>query len=188
MKQVYVKTQAEWRNWLRRNHNKNSGVWLVFYKKHTGKPSLEYEAVVEEALCFGWIDSIIKKLDDQRYARKLTPRRPGSRWSELNKRRIAKLIRQGRMSASGVARVTEAQESGLWEESGRPDMSREIPNEFKKALAKNKKAKTFFDQLPPTYRNHFTDWISVAKRQETKQRRVSESIALLERGERLGLK
>jgi uncharacterized protein YdeI (YjbR/CyaY-like superfamily) len=188
MKQVYVKTRAEWRNWLRRNHDENSGIWLVFYKKHTGEPTLDYDAVVEEALCFGWIDSIIKKLDDQRYARKLTPRRPGSRWSELNKRRVAKLMREGLMVASGIARVEEAKKSGLWEESDRPEISSEIPLELLRALAKNKKARMFFDQLASTYQKHFIAWISAAKRQDTKKRRVAESIALLEQGRRLGLK
>ncbi len=188
MKQVYVKTRAEWRNWLNKNHLKNAGIWLVFYKKHTGKPTLEYDAAVEEALCFGWIDSIIKKLDDERYLRKFTPRKSDSRWSESNKKRVKKLMRQGLMTKLGVARVTEAKKSGLWEESGRPEISFEIPKELENALAKNKKAKTFFDQLAPSYRKHFIGWITTAKRQETKDRRVGESIALLEKGKKLGLK
>ena len=94
MKELYVTSREKWRGWLERNHDKSEGVWLVFYKKATGKPSLEYDAAVEEALCFGWIDSIIKSIDDERYKRKLTPRKPASRWSTLNKKRVTKLIRQ----------------------------------------------------------------------------------------------
>lgn len=144
--------------------------------------------MVEEALCFGWIDSIIKKLDNKSYARKITPRKSNSRWSELNKKRFKQLIKQGLMTESGLARVVEAKESGLWEKSDRPNIPFEVPNELKTALAKNKKAQTFFDQLAPTYRKQFIAWIYVAKRQETKDRRVMESIALLEQGKKLGLK
>ncbi|UCG55944.1 MAG: YdeI/OmpD-associated family protein [Phycisphaerales bacterium] len=188
MKQVYVKTRDEWRDWLNQHQYKSAGIWLVFYKKHTGKPSLEYDAAVEEALCFGWIDSIIKKIDDERYVRKFTPRNPNSRWSELNKKRIKKLMRQGLMTQSGIAIVTQAKESGLWEKPDRPTISLVMPKELASALAKNKKAKKSFDQLAPTYQKHFIGWISVAKRQETKNRRVRESIALLAQGKKLGLK
>ena len=160
----------------------------MFYKKHSNSPTLQYDEAVEEALCFGWIDSIIKKRDDHSYVRKITPRKPDSRWSQLNKKRVEKLIRQGLMCESGLVKVTAAKESGIWEESDRPKMSFEMPVEFKEALARHRKAKTFFDQLAPSYQNQFIGWISVAKRQETKERRVSESIALLLKGERLGMK
>jgi len=188
MKEICLTTRAEWSKWLAQNHNKESGVWLVFYKKHTGMPTLEYDAVVEEALCFGWIDSIIRKLDDDRYARKITPRKLGSRWSELNKKRVKKLLRQGLISESGMAKIKEAKKSGLWKESDRPQIPLEIPTELKRALTKNRKAKTFFAQLVPTYQKQFIGWIAVAKRQETKDRRVKEPIALLAQGKKLGLK
>ena len=160
----------------------------MFYKKHSDKPTLEYDAAVEEALCFGWIDSIIKRLDDESYVRKFTPRRPGSRWSASNRRRVESLMEQGRMRAPGMARVAEAKESGLWEGSDRPKISFEVPRELACALAKNEKAKAFFEQLAPSYRKQFTGWISVAKRPETRDRRVAESMALLEQGKKLGLK
>ena len=188
LKQVYVKTRDEWRDWLTQNHDEGAGIWLVFYKKHTGKPTLEYDAAVEEALCFGWIDSIIKKLDEERYVRKFTPRKPESRWSASNQKRIEKLITQGRMHESGMLSVQKAKESGLWEKTDRPMISFEIPEEFGSALATNEKAKVFFDQLAPTYQKQFIGWVSIAKRQETRDRRVRESIALLEQGQKLGLK
>ena len=188
MKELYVTTRDEWREWLARNHDRESGIWLIFYKKHTQMPTLEYDTALEEALCFGWIDSIIRKLDDERYARKMTSRNSNSRWSELNKSRVRKLIEQGLMMEPGLAKIEQAKKSGLWEQSDRPQISFEIPKELEKAFKKNKKAKAFFDQLAPTYQKHFIGWIAVAKQQKTKNKRVKESIGLLEKGEKLGMK
>lgn len=188
MKELYVKNRAAWRQWLAKNHRNSDGVWLVFYKKHSTKPTLQYHEAVEEALCFGWIDSIIKRRDEDSYTRKITPRKPNSRWSQLNKERVHRLTAQGLMCESGLGKVAAAKKSGLWNESSAPQISLEIPSELKKALAKNKKAKKFFDQLAPSYRKQFIAWIAVAQRQGTKDRRVDETIALLEQGKRLGLK
>ncbi len=188
MKELYVKTRADWRQWLSKNHARSQGVWLVFYKKHATKPSLGYDDAVEEALCFGWIDSTIKKIDDEKYVRKLTPRNAGSNWSELNKKRVAKMLKQGLMTDAGLALITEAKKSGQWQTPDRPDSPLELPIEFKSALAKNKKAMAFFDQLAPSYKKQFIGWTSFAKRPETRAKRVAESIALLEQGKKLGLK
>jgi uncharacterized protein YdeI (YjbR/CyaY-like superfamily) len=188
MKTVYVKSRKEWREWLNQNHDKSNGIWLVFYKKHTGKPTLGYEEAVEEALCFGWIDSIIKKIDAEKYVRKLTPRKADSRWSELNKKRIMKLQKQGLLTEAGIMKVKVAKASGLWDKPDRPEISLDIPRELENALAKNTKAKSFFHQLAPSYQKQFIGWIAVAKRKETKERRLREAIALLEQGEKLGMK
>ena len=188
MKQVYVKSRNEWRDWLNQHHDKSAGIWLVLYKKHTGKPALAYDDAVEEALCFGWIDSTIRKVDDDKYLRKLTPRRAGSRWSELNKKRIAKLNKLCLMTKAGILKVKEAKDSGLWDKQDRSQISLEVPMELKNALIKNSKAKRFFDQLAPSYQKQLIVWIAVAKRPETKERRLKESIALLEKGEELGMK
>ena len=188
MKQICVKNREEWRNWLNQHHDKSNGVWLVFYKKRTGKPTLEYNEAVEEALCFGWIDSIIKKVDDEKYLRKMTPRKPDSKWSELNKKRVNKLIKQGFMTKAGILKVNEAKASGQWNKPESPQFSLDIPKELESALAKNRKAQKFFDKLAPSYQKQFIGWIAVAKRQGTKDRRVRESIALLEKGNKLGIK
>jgi uncharacterized protein YdeI (YjbR/CyaY-like superfamily) len=188
MRQLYVTDREQWRNWLSENHAAEAGIWLIFYKKETSKPSIEYEAAVEEALCFGWIDSIIKKIDAERYARKFTPRSDKSIWSALNKKRVNKMIKQGRMTEIGLAKIKAAKKTGLWDKDARPQISLDIPPEFAKALARNKKAKQNFDKLAPSYRRHYIGWITVAKRPETKQRRIAESIALLEKGKKLGLK
>ena len=189
MKQVHVTTRTAWRRWLEKNHNQvTEGIWLIYYKNETGKPTLEYGASVEEALCFGWIDSIIKKLDDERYCRKFTPRKDDSAWSTANKKRVEKLIKEGRMTEVGLARVKAAKKSGRWDQDARPKISTDVPPELDKALARNKRAREFFETLAPTYRNQFIGWIATAKKPETKAKRVKESLALLARGEKLGMK
>jgi uncharacterized protein YdeI (YjbR/CyaY-like superfamily) len=189
MKQLYVPDRSRWRDWLAKNHDKEeNGIWLVFYKKKTNKQSLEYEQAVEEAICFGWIDSIIKKIDEAKYVRKFTPRKTDSFWSQLNKKRAGKMIKQGLMTKAGLAKIKIAKETGLWDKDPRAKISFEIPDEFAAALAKNKKARENFDKLATTYRRHYIGWITVAKREETKKRRIAESIALLEKGKKLGLK
>jgi uncharacterized protein YdeI (YjbR/CyaY-like superfamily) len=100
---LYVTTRDEWRAWLAEHHDTEREVWLVSYKKHTGRPQIPYDDAVEEALCFGWIDSLVKTIDDERFAQKFTPRKEKSNWSESNKRRVRKLVREGRMTEAGLA-------------------------------------------------------------------------------------
>ena len=189
MKQLYVPDRGQWRKWLTKKHDmEKNGIWLVFYKKKTSKPSLEYEQAVEEAICFGWVDSIIKKIDEAKYVRKFTPRKADSFWSQLNKKRAERMIKQGLMTKAGLAKIKVAKKTGLWDKDPRPKITFEIPDEFAAALAKNKGAKENFDKLALTYRRHYIGWIVTAKRGQTKKRRIDESIALLEQGKKLGLK
>ena len=189
MKQVHVSNRGLWRRWLAENHDKETdGIWLVLYKKETGRPTLEYEEAVEEALCFGWIDSIIKRIDDDKYCRKFTPRKNDSKWSSTNKKRAEKTIKEGRMTEFGLARIEAAKRSGSWAMDPRPVISSDIPQDLSGALARNRKAKDFFEMLAPTYRKHFIGWIVTAKRPETRAKRLKESLALLAQGEKLGLK
>ena len=188
MKQLCVTNREKWREWLSENHASKAGIWLVFYKKETSMPTIAYETAVEEAICFGWIDSIIKKIDAARYARKFTPRTDKSKWSPLNKKRAGKMIKEGRMTEVGLAKIKAAKKTGLWDKDARPRISLEIPPEFARALARNKKAKENLDKLAPSYRKYYIGWIVMAKRPETKKRRIDESIALLEQGRKLGLK
>ena len=188
MKQLYFKTSDAWRTWLQNNHDQTNGVWLIFFKKDTEKPSILYEAAVEEALCFGWIDSIIKKIDDEKYARKFTPRKDSSKWSNLNKRRVEKLIAEKRMTTIGLAKVEIAKRNGQWEKPDRPQIQDEPPAEFKLALDQHRKAKENFEQLAPSYQKQYIGWIAVAKRPQTRKRRIKEAIELLEKGEKLGLR
>ena len=188
MKQLYVTNRDEWNMWLSEHHHTEREVWLVFFKKETKQPSIEYESAVEEALCFGWIDSVVKKIDDSKYARKFTPRKDKSNWSELNKKRAEKMIKEGRMTEFGLVKIETAKKSGNWAKAERSDISFDPPPEFEQALAQNKKAKEHFVKLAPTYQKHYIGWIASAKRQETKQKRIKESISLLEKGKKLGLK
>ena len=188
MKQLYVTDRDQWRDWLCGHHAGEAGIWLVFYKKATSRPTIEYDAAVEEALCFGWIDSIIKRIDTEKYVRKFTPRKNKSDWSKLNKKRVAKMIKAGRMTEAGIAKIKAAKKNGSWNQDGKTSRSLEIPGEFAEALADNKKAKERFQKLAPTYRRHYLGWIAAAKRPETRKRRLDESIALLETGQKLGMK
>lgn len=189
MKRLYFEKRDDWREWLAIHHDSEQhGVWLIFYRKGAGHPTLGYDASVEEALCYGWIDSIIMKIDEQRYSRKFTPRRPGSAWSSINKRRVARLIKLKKMAPPGLAVVEAAKESGCWDAAPPSRRHFELPQELAQALRKSKKAKRHFDELAPSYRQHFVGWIATAKRPETRAGRVKKSVALLEQGKKLGLK
>ena len=154
----------------------------MFYKDHTGVKSIPYEDSVRGALCFGWIDSLIKRLDDERYARKFTPRQPTSKWSDSNRKRWAELQAAGLLRAAGL---TAAPTDNTY--APKPAIP-DLPAYIAKALKANPKAWSFFQALAPTYRRHFVGWIHIAKRPDTRQKRIRESIALLAAGQKLGLK
>ena len=177
-----VRTARQWRAWLEKHHASSPGVWLVFPKGHTGQESLAYEDSVREALCFGWIDSLIKRLDDERYARKFTPRRPGSKWSDINRRRWAELKAAGRLTAAGLAAAPT--DNAYAPPPAIPD----LPPYFAEALDANPMAWASFQELAPTYRRRFVGWIHTAKRPETREKRMREAIALLAAGKKLGLR
>ncbi len=189
MEQVELITRDEWRAWLKDNHASKSEIWLVYNKKGTGKPSISYGASVEEALCFGWIDSIIKKLDETRYVRKFTPRSENSNWSALNIKRAEKMIKAGLMTQHGKRLIEAAKANGKWDKPiQKPILNFKLHEDFKKALQQNKAAKETFDNLAPTYQKQYIGWIQVAKQETTRQKRIDESIQLLEQGKKLGLR
>ena len=177
-----VRNRQEWRRWLQKHHASSPGVWLAFYKDHTGVKSIPYEDSVREALCFGWIDSLIKRLDDDQYARKFTPRQPTSKWSDINRKRWANLNAAGLLTAAGLAAAPTDRTY-----APRQTIS-VLPAYIAKALKVNPRAWTFFQELAPTYRRHFVSWIHTAKRPETREKRLRESVALLAAGKKLGLK
>ncbi len=189
MKTQYFKSNKEWESWLSENHNKESELWLIYYKKHTKKESISYEDSVKTALSFGWIDSLIKKIDEDSYARKFNVRNVKSLWSESNKKRIDELIRANKMHPAGMKSVEVAKQNGCWDKViNPPEVDYSVSGEFQEALNNNPKALAFFESLPNTKQKQFTLWINMCKKQETKQKRINESIQLL-RGEKLpGLK
>jgi uncharacterized protein YdeI (YjbR/CyaY-like superfamily) len=186
--ELYVTNRDDWHSWLEKNHDAAKEVWLIYYKKHAGKPSISYEVSVEEALCFGWVDSIIKRLDDDRCSRKFTPRKGTSVWSESNKKRAEKMIREGRMTEAGMAKIREARERGEWFKTRERSKELAVPSFIEKALAKNEKARAFFDTLATSYKHQVVGWVSSAKKEETRARRLAEVIGLLEKNQKLGLK
>lgn len=174
---LYVTNRDDWRRWLKRNHSSQKEVWLIYYKKHTRKPSIPYEDSVEEALCFGWIDSILKRIDDEKFARKFTPRNEKSNWSELNKKRARKMIKQGRMTQTGLAKFKQAGKQKDEEAKDKPAGKRVvIPPDLKKALAANKKALQNFTNFAPGYRRLYIGWITDAKRKETREKRIKQTV------------
>jgi len=186
--ELYVTNRDDWREWLEKNYETEKEIWLVYYKKHTGKPSVPYTDSVEEALCFGWIDSIIKKINDEKFARKFTPRKDKSRWSDTNKRRARKMMKEGKMTDVGLAKIIEAKRSGEWFTAAPSKGEPILPPYMKEALAKNTRALENFNNLAKSYRRQYIGWISSAKREETRQRRLAEIVRLLERNEKLGMK
>lgn len=187
-KQRCMRSRDQWRTWLAENHAVEKELWLVFYKKHTGKSGLIYEEAIEEALCFGWIDGILKRIDDEKHMIRFSPRRKNSIWSENNKTRVAKLIKQGRMAEAGLAKIKAAKENGQWDKATVREDPVHIPNELTEALAKNEKARRNFEKLAPSYRKHFIYWIDSAKRDETRRKRVNEAVGLLAHDKKLGMK
>jgi uncharacterized protein YdeI (YjbR/CyaY-like superfamily) len=189
MKLVQVENQAEWRAWLSANFNQVKEAWLVYYRAESGKQGVDYEFSVEEALCFGWVDSIIKKIDETSYARKFTPRKPDSKWSPANIVRVEKCIREGRMTEHGMALVESAKRSGAWDNpTSKPVFDLSMPPEFAAALAENPPARQNYENLSRSHREQYLLWIVTAKRPETRAKRIAESIQLLSGGKKLGLR
>lgn len=164
----------------------------MFQKKHTGQIGMSYEESVEEALCFGWIDSIIKRLDSNSYARKFTPRIDNTKWSELNKRRAAKCIKEGRMTPVGMAKISYSNpENYQRPERGSAKPARPavvVPSFVTRALRTNPTVWKNFNSLPPSHQRSYIGWITQAKRRETQERRLNEAIRMLAQNKRLGLK
>jgi uncharacterized protein YdeI (YjbR/CyaY-like superfamily) len=188
MEELYFSTVKEWREWLSQNYDQSEGIWLVYYKKESDQPTLDYEESVEQALCFGWVDSIIRKIDEEKYARKFTPRKDTSKWSVSNKKRVERLIKNNLMAEPGMAKIRAAKKNGMWDKPDRPEMPSELPIELSAALKSNSKAKQNFDALAPTHKKHYIAWIAFAKKPETRRKRVTEAVALLEKNEKLGLR
>ncbi len=186
--ELYFTSRRDWRTWLERNHETKKEAWLIFYKKCTGKPNVTYDEAVEEAICFGWIDSILKSIDDERFARKFTPRKPDSNWSESNKKRAQKMIMQRKMTKAGLELVNQAKQRGQWNHVSQPKKELFVPEYVQDALRSNEKALANFNKLAPSYRRQYVGWVDSAKKEETRRKRLAEVIGVLERSEKLGMK
>jgi uncharacterized protein YdeI (YjbR/CyaY-like superfamily) len=186
MKTLLVRTADQWRDWLAAHHGSVSEIWLVFYKVHTGVASIDYHDALDEALCFGWVDSLVKRLDDRRYARKFTPRRADSRWSAVNRKRYAELEASGRVKPPGRDRAPTGRSYGP--RPPRYELPSRLPPYIEAALRRRPAALRCFEALAPSHRRRYVGWIDSAKREETRARRLKEAIRLLAAGRMLGLK
>jgi uncharacterized protein YdeI (YjbR/CyaY-like superfamily) len=187
MKIKLFKNRAAWRSWLERNHNKEKEIWLAYYKKASGKTSITYIEALEEALGYGWIDSTVNKLDDDRFMQKWTPRKEKTIWSAANKARVEKLIAEGRMAAPGLAKIEIAKRNGSWTRLDRIDMRKEVPPDLLKALNGRPAIKEKFERMAPSQKKLYSWWIESAKRPETRARRVAETLKRVKAGRQAGM-
>lgn len=174
---IHPKTRAEWRSWLAQNHTRKEGIWLISYKKETGKLRFDYDEAVEEALCFGWIDSKPNKLDDERSLLWFAPRKPRTGWSKLNKDRVERLIAQELMMPAGLAKVEAAKQDGSWNALDAIE-ALEIPPDLEQALATYPLATQNFMAFPKSVKRGILEWIAAAKKPETRAKRIQETAQL----------
>lgn len=168
-------SRQEWRDWLAENHATSPGIWFIYYKQSSGKQRVSYDDAVEEALCFGWIDSLTRKLDDERYLQLFTPRRPKSIWSKPNKERVARLLEQGLMAEPGRVKIEAARQDGSWNVYDTID-ALIIPDDLAQALASNPSAEAYFQTLSNSAKKGILWHIASAKRPETRSKRIEQII------------
>lgn len=181
---VEPRSRAAWRAWLERRHDSSPGVWVVLVKKGRGD-GLSYEAAVEEAVCFGWIDSKTQRLDDDRFRQLFTPRRRGSQWSKSNKERYERLLAAGRMAPAGLAAAEAARVDGSWTALDDVEELR-VPDDLARALASNAAAQEHFSRFPASAVRGALWWVATARRPETRERRIAEIVRLAEENRRPG--
>jgi uncharacterized protein YdeI (YjbR/CyaY-like superfamily) len=168
-------TAAAWRRWLERNHDKEKEIWLAFAKKDSGKKTLTYAEALDEALCFGWIDTLVKRLDDDYYQQRFVPRKANSKWSQINLDKFAALEKAGRMTEAGRA----AKPASVKPPPRRFEVDDKIPEFITAELALHPVAQEFWNEIPPSHRRNYIRWITEAKQETTQRRRLQQMIAKL---------
>lgn len=172
---IFVKNISQLRAWLTKNHAQKESVWLVTYKKGFGSDYISYDDLVDELICFGWVDSLPKNLDEEKTMRRISPRNPKSNWSKVNKQRVSRLTKAGKMEEPGLKIVALAKSNGAW--SFLDDVEQLIiPDDLEAALRKNAKAKFFFDRFPKSSKRNILEWIKNAKQESTRQKRITEMV------------
>jgi uncharacterized protein YdeI (YjbR/CyaY-like superfamily) len=173
---IDIANREDWRNWLAQNHDKKDGVWLTFQKKHSAKGGIKLEEAVEEAICFGWIDGKLRKLDEMRFILRFSPRKPKSVWSKINRDRAEKLTRAGRMAPSGLATVEQAKSSGSWDNAYTNKLKDAVPADLEEALRKNEPAWLHFHKFANSYRNMYIGWVNAAKTSSIRTKRIQKVV------------
>ncbi len=179
LEKFYFKNDVEWRNWLSKNHSKSKGIYLIFYKVENEEESMRWEEAVKVALCFGWIDSTVKSLGNGKRQQYFCPRNPKSVWSALNKKYIKELKAKNLMHKSGLEIIKIGKENGSWSALDNVEKG-VIPNDLHEAFNKNKTAFTNYKNFAPSYRKSYLYWLNQAKREATRQKRITEIISLCE--------
>jgi uncharacterized protein YdeI (YjbR/CyaY-like superfamily) len=173
---INMKDSADWRRWLEENHDSRLEAWLVIYKKHSGKDGITYDEALEEALCFGWIDGKMQSLDGEKFVLRFSPRKANSVWSKINKEKAERLIKSGRMTGSGLAKIEEAKKSGLWEAAYTNRKRDEMPPDLESALMENNTAWLNFRKFANSYRNMYVGWVAGARTEATRRKRITEVV------------
>ena len=168
--------RGDWRDWLKENYDRKRYVWLTIYKKSSKKKGLTLEDAVEEAICFGWIDGKLKRVDVERFILRFSPRKAKSVWSRINKERAERLVKSKRMAAAGLATIEEAKRNGLWNSAYTNKTKDDIPLDLKEALMKEKEAWGNFQRFANSYRNMYIGWVNSAKTAETRIRRINKVV------------
>jgi uncharacterized protein YdeI (YjbR/CyaY-like superfamily) len=175
-----------WQAWLQDQHATHKKAWLVIKKNRITDPGVFYTEAVEEALCFGWIDGVMRSATNEFYFLRFSPRRRGSIWSASNRKRVGHLIAQGKMTEAGLAKVREAQENGEWGAAIFREDTSSLPDDLKRALERNGAVQVNFEKLPASQKKQFLYWILSAKTEKTRQKRIRETVALAANDKRLG--
>lgn len=185
----YPKDRKAWHSWLQKNHLRSKGIWLVYYKVGKSKPRLPYNDIVEECLCFGWIDGLARKLDDERAMILITPRKPKSVWSAVNKQRVDVLISNGLMMPPGIEKIEIAKQNGSWDAltaSDKAVQTNQLPDDLLKAFKGKKTALSNFKAFAPSTRKQFLSWIDSAKTEETRNKRLQQTVLMSEANKKPG--
>jgi len=169
---IHFRDQRAWRRWLEVNHDKKTEVWLLHYKKHSGKTGVRHEEGVEEAICFGWIDGKLRSVDEERFALRYSPRRKGSIWSEINKKIAMRLIDEGRMTRAGNDKIEQAKSNGMWASAYSSKKPPSIPRDLEQAFAENKTAWKRFRGLPNSHQTSYVVWVESSKTEKTRMERI----------------
>jgi len=184
---LHIKNRNEWRKWLEINHKNINEVWLIHYKNPFNKKSINHFEAVEEALCFGWIDSKLKKIDKESFILRYSPRRPKSIWSKINKEKAEELIALGKMTKSGLEKIKDAKKQGLWDTAYTNLVKDRLPSDLKNSLMQNKTAWNNFQKFANSYRNMYIGWVRSAKTKETRKRRISEVVKRAAKNKKPGI-
>jgi uncharacterized protein YdeI (YjbR/CyaY-like superfamily) len=180
-KALYFADRNEWRKWREQNHTKEKEALLIHYRKGSSKTSVNHFDAVEEALCFGWIDSILRRVDEERFVLKYTPRKANSIWSQINRDKAEQLIEAGKMTKAGLLKIEEAKKNGNWDNAYTSLIKDTLPDDLKKALKQNTEAWKNFRQFANSYRNMYIGWVNSSRTEATRRKRIAEVVYRSER-------